>query len=154
MRVSLSGLFLWCTYLIKPQTGFVPLVLPYSLSSIFTSNFLFCCYYYIIAAYILHYHLCLFYQSPALILLYLEYSLLDITCYIFTCSCMLVLTTRFSMHIYDSNIDTRVFIYARHLALASPLAGSSDSPRSSCPGLETWSLWILPGFSLMLIRNA
>ena len=41
----------------------------------------------------------LFHQSPALMLSYHEYSLLDITCYISTYFCMLVLTARFSMHV-------------------------------------------------------
>ena len=59
---------------------------------------------YIITAYILLYHSFLFHQSPALDLLYHEYSLLDITCFISTCSCMLVLTIRFSMHVYDSGL--------------------------------------------------
>jgi len=37
----------------------------------------------------------LFHQPPALILLYHEYPLIDIVCYLPTCSCMLVLMTRF-----------------------------------------------------------
>ena len=45
----------------------------------------------------------LFHQSPTLILSYHEYSLLDITYYISTYFCMPVLTTRFSMHVYNSD---------------------------------------------------
>jgi len=67
----------------------ISLVWPQFLSSGFTSDFQFYDYY-IIAAYILLSPCVLFHQSPALILSYHEYSLLDITCFVSTCSCVLV----------------------------------------------------------------
>ena len=42
---------------------------------------------------------------PALITLYHTYSKLDIDYCLSTCSCMLVLTTRFTMHIYDLDLS-------------------------------------------------
>jgi len=77
-------------------------ILPCLLPSGFTSDFRFYDYYYIIVTYILLYRL---YSIPPVscpYLLHHEYSLLDITCYISTCSYMLVLTSRFLMHVYDS----------------------------------------------------
>jgi len=99
--------------------------LPSMLSSDFTSDFQFMI---ITILYLLTscFTTCnLFHQSPTLVLSYHKYFLLDITCYISTFFCMLVLMTQFSMHDYDSDLpyDTRVLIYARHLAFASPLAG-------------------------------
>ena len=87
----------------------------------------------------------LFHQSPALILSYREYPLLDIICCISTCSCMLVPTTRFSMHDYDSDLSIHVCLsmhaiwHSHHHSL-----GSSVSPEFSCLGLGAWSLWMLP----------
>ena len=77
----------------------------------------------------------LFHQSPTLILSYYEYFLLDINCCISTCSCMLMPMTRFSMHVYDSNLSIHVCLsilatWHSH----QHLLGSSDSPGSSCPG--------------------
>jgi len=60
-------------------------------------------HYYIIAAYILLCHM----SSISPVSCH-EHSLLDITCYISTCSCMHVLTTRFSMHVYDSDLSIHV----------------------------------------------
>jgi len=87
----------------------------------------------------------LLHQSPAVILLYYEYSLLDITCYISTCFCMLLLTTRFSMLVYDSDLSIHVCL-SMHATWHTHhhLLGSSDSHGSSCLGLGAWSLWILP----------
>jgi len=46
------------------------------------------------------------------------------TWYLLACSCMLVLTIRFSIHtIWLKFINTHVFIYARHLVLISSLVG-------------------------------
>ena len=99
----------------------------------------------------------LFHQSPALILSYHEFFLLDIICCISTCSCILVLTTRFSMHIYD--LDLSILICLSQHAIRfwhhhSP--GSSDSSGSSCPGPGTWSMSELGTcrFSQLLIRVA
>jgi len=52
----------------------------------------------------------LFHQSPTLILSYHDYSLLDITCYISTYFCMLVLMIRFSMYVYNSDLSTHVYL--------------------------------------------
>ena len=74
-------------------------------------------------------------------LLLLSYHTMSISCLISlsTCSCILVSTTRFSMHVYDSDLSI-VLIYARHLVFASPLAG------------EFWLLWILMSRSWSLER--
>ena len=78
----------------------------------------------------------LFHMSLALILSYHEYSPLDITCYISTCFCMLVLMTRFSMHVYNLDLSIHVCLslhiiwHSHHHSLES-----SDSPGSSCPDL-------------------
>ena len=46
------------------------------------------------------------------------------TCYLISCFCMSVLTTWFSVHaVWLGFIDTRVVIYARHLAFILPLVG-------------------------------
>ena len=82
---------------------------------------------------------------PSLILSYYEYSLLDITCYVSTGFCMLMLTTRFSMHDYDSVLSIHLCLSQHAIWLShhhSP--GSSDSPGFSCLGFGAWSLWILP----------
>ena len=86
----------------------------------------------------------LHYLSPRYLLLYHACSRLDIDYCLSTCSCMHVLTTRFSMHVYDPDLSNMCAYLARHLALASPLAGESDSPGSLCLSLRVWSLWILP----------
>jgi len=65
--------------------------------------------------------------------------------YISTYFCMLVLTIRFSMHFYDSNLSIHVCLsmhatwHSHHQSL-----GSFDSPGSLCPGLRAWSVRILP----------
>ena len=88
----------------------------------------------------------LFHQSPALILSYHECSLLDIICCISTCSCMLVLTIRFSMHVYDLDLSIHMclsILATWHSHHHSP--GSSVwLPGSSCSDFGAWSLWILP----------
>ena len=64
----------------------------------------------------------LFHQSHVLIISYHACFLLDITYYLFACSYMYMLMTRFLMHALGLGfIDTRVFILARHLAFATPL---------------------------------
>jgi len=78
------------------------------LPSCFTSDFRFYDHYYIIVAYILFYHLC--FIPPV------SCSYLIISCVFFawyhllslSCSCMLVLTARFSMHVYDSDLSIHV----------------------------------------------
>jgi len=60
-----------------------------------------------------------------------------------SCSCMLVLMTQFSMHVYDSDLSIHMCLflhatwYSQHHSL-----GSSNSPEFSCPGLRAWSWWI------------
>ena len=72
-------------------------------------------------------------------------SLLDIICCISTCSCMLILTTRFSIHIYDLNLSIHMCLSILAIWLSHHhLPGSSDSSASSCPGFGAWSVWILP----------
>jgi len=111
--------------------------LPSMLSSDFTMDFRFMI---ITILYLLtsYFTTCvLFRQSPALILSYHEYFLLDITYYISTCFCMLVLTTRFSMHDYDSVLSIHVCLFLHAIWHSHHHSwGSSDSPRSSCPGPE------------------
>jgi len=100
--------------------------------------------YYIIIVYICLTSCVLLHQSPTVILLYHEYFLLDITCYISTYFIMYVLTTQFSIHVYDLDLSI-------HMCLSSPATwhshhhslGRSDSSGSSYPGLEACSLWIL-----------
>ena len=87
----------------------------------------------------------LFHKSPALISSYHESSLFDIICCISTYSCMLMPTTQFSMHVYDTNLSIHVCLSMLAIWLShhhSP--GSSDSSGSSSPGFEAWSVWILP----------
>jgi len=53
----------------------------------------------------------LFHLSHTLILSHHEYFLIDITCYISTYFCMFVLITRFSMHVYDSDLSIHVCLF-------------------------------------------
>jgi len=57
---------------------------------------------------------------------------------------MSVLMTRFSMHVYDSDLSIHVCL-SLHTIWHSHYhsLGSSDSPEFSCPDLRVWSLWIL-----------
>jgi len=59
---------------------------------------------------------------------------------------MLLLTTRFSMHNYDSVLSIHMCLFLHAIWLFSPLAWGvlSDSPGSLCPGHGAWSVWILP----------
>ena len=59
------------------------------------------------------------------------------------CSCMHVLTPRFSMHVYALDLSIHMCL-SMHATWHSHhhLLGSFDFPGSSCPGLEAWSLWI------------
>ena len=63
----------------------------------------------------------LFHQSPALILLFHVYSLLDITCYLYLFLYACTHDVIFNACLLFGFIDTRVLIYARHLAFASLL---------------------------------
>jgi len=83
-------------------------ILPCLFPSGFTSNFQFYDHYYIIVAYILLYYLCsilpvscAYFIKPCVFFTW--YHLLSLSC-----SCMLVLTARFSMHIYDSGLSLYV----------------------------------------------
>ena len=123
-----------------------PLISPQLLSSGFTLDFRFYDRYYIIAAYILLYHLC---SIPPVSFSYhiipwvfpTWYHLL----YISTCFCMLVLTTWFSIHVFDSDLSIHVCLssnatwHSHHHSL-----GSSDSLGFSYSGPGAWSVWILP----------
>jgi len=61
------------------------------------------------------------------------------TCYLFTCSCMLMLMTRFSIHaLWLGFINTRVIIYARHLVFTAPLVGEFWLPWTCM--FKSWSL--------------
>ena len=79
-------------------------------------------HYYDIVVYPLPFHLCSIPPVFALILLYHEYDLLDITCYLYTVPYACALDTIFDACLWFRFIDMRVLIYARHLASASPLA--------------------------------
>jgi len=103
--------------------------LPSLLSSGFTSNFWFYDYYYIIGAYILPYHL--YTISP------ISCSCLIIPCVFPTWYHLLFLylllyacahDTIFNAWLWLRFIDTRVLIFARHLAFASPLLGEFRLP--------------------------
>ena len=137
MRVSLFGLFFRSTSLMEPwpkpvrsvliEIDFVRpalcefrryLVLPYLLY--FSSLYLLLSYY----------TMCILcWMSPAISLLFL-----------YTCTH----NTIFYVCLWFGFIDTRVLIYARHLAFASPLAGEFWLPWILMSGLGVWSLWILP----------
>jgi len=115
--------------------------LPSLLSSGFTSDFWFYDHYYIIAAYILLYHSC---SIPPV-----TYSRLIISCvfptwyhllYIYLLLYACAHDTVFNACLWFRFIDTHVFIFVRHLALASPLAG------------EFWLPWILMSRSQSLER--
>ena len=128
----------------------IPLVLPQLHSTGFTSDFQFYDYY-TIPVHILPSTCILSHLSPALIWSYYESSLLDIICCISTWSCMLVLTTRFSMHIYDLDLSIYMCLSQHAIWLSHHYSsGSSDSSGSSCPGfrslervdsLSCWSEW-------------
>ena len=81
---------------------------------------------------------------PVLIILYHACSLLDINYCLFACSCISVITTRFSIYAYNLDSSKHICLsmyatwYTQHHSL-----GGSDSPGSSCLGLRAWSLWIL-----------
>jgi len=105
---------------------------PSLLPSGFTLDFRFYDRHYILAAYIFFTTSVLFHHYLALILSYHEYSLLDIACYIstyFLYAC--AHDTDFDACLWFKFIDTRVLIFTRHLAFASPLTG------------EFWLPWIL-----------
>ena len=95
----------------------------------------------ILATHTLFYYPC---SIPSVFCSYLiihEYFLFDITCLISTCPYLPMLTTRFSMHDYDSvlSIHMCLSLHAIWLCLTTRL-GSSDSSGSSCPGPGAWSM--------------
>ena len=57
---------------------------------------------------------------------------------------MPVLTTHFSMNVYDSDLSIHMCL-SLHATWHSPYhsLGSSDSPGSSSLSFEAWRLWIL-----------
>jgi len=135
MRVFLFGLFLSHTYLMKPLTGFVPLVLPICFHRVLLHISGFMIIIIILYMFTSCFTTCvLFHQSPALIIVHHACSLLDITYYFFACSSMPVLMTQFSMHVYKSNLSIHVCL-SLHATWHSPhhSLGVSDSPISSCP---------------------
>ena len=79
------------------------------------------CHYYIIVVYILLYHLysILPLSYPYLIIPWV--SLLDITCYLFLAPHACAHDTVFNAYLWFRFIDTRVLIYAHHLAFITPL---------------------------------
>ena len=85
----------------------------------------------------------LFHQSPALILSYHEYFLLEsFAVYLLAPACLCL---RHGFHVYDSDLLIHVCLSILAIWLShhhSP--GSSDSSGSSCSCLGVWSVWILP----------
>ena len=67
------------------------------------------------------------------------------SCCLIVWSCMSVLMTRFSIHAFDLNLSIHMCL-SMHATWRSHhhSSESSDSPGSSCPGLGSWSVWILP----------
>jgi len=118
MRVFLFGLFLRRTSLMEPWPKLIRLVL-------------------LVFGFIRFYQFYLFYVSLGDIWSCFIYFCLSI------CSCMHVLTTRFSIHFYDSDLSIHVCLslhaiwHSHHHSL-----GSSDSPESSCldPGAKSWRI--------------
>jgi len=89
------------------------------------------------------YHLC---SIPSVSCSYLIIPCVFPTWYhlhLFTRSCMPVLTTRFSMHVYISDLSIHVWL-SSHATSQHHSLRSSDSLGSSCPGFRVWRLWILP----------
>ena len=94
---------------------------------------------------------CLDYSFDALILqignlgLYNWFYNIYFTCYLLTCSCIPVLTIRFSMHALDSDLSIHVCLSMLAIWHSSPhhSLGSSDSPGLACLDPEVRSLWIL-----------
>ena len=150
-----KGFLVWIipsTFLSHEAVNWVlPLVLPYLLSLGFTLDFRFII--------IILYYNCLhpalplvFYSTSLLILSYYTMHVLFLWAFtLSTCSCMPVLMTQFSMHVYDSDLSIHMFLslhatwYSHHHSM-----GSSNSSGSSCSGLRVWSMWI----SQLLIRVA
>jgi len=122
MRVSLFGLFLRHISLMESWPKLVRLIL-------------------LVFGFIRFYQFYRFYVSSGNIWCCL-------ICFIFClhiCSCMRGLTTRFSMHIYNSNLSIYVCsslqaIWHSHYHSLE----SFESPGFSCPDLGACSLWILP----------
>ena len=119
------------------------MVLPYLLSSSFTSDFWFYYYYYIC----IHPALPLVFYSTGLMLL--SYYTMRISCLIsLTSLCLLLYACahdRFSIHA----LLIRIYWYACAYPI-TPLGiyhttrwRVSDSPGSLCPDLGAWNLWIL-----------
>jgi len=107
-------------------------ILPCLLPSGFTSDFWFYDYYFIVAAYILLYHLCSIppVSCPYLIIPWVFpvwYHLLYIYLLLYACAHDMVFNTCLGFEF----INTHVLISARHLAFVSPLVG------------EFWLPWIL-----------
>ena len=88
---------------------------------------------------------------PALILSYHEYSLLDINCCISTCSCILVLTTRFTMHVYDSDLLIYVCLLSTPFGIRITTRRGVLTPLD--PHVQVLELGAC-GFSQLLIRVA
>ena len=128
------GLYHWCCHICFHASDFwfVIIIILYLLTSCFTTCVL-------------------FHQSPTLILLYHEYSLLDIACYLSTCFCMLVLTTRFSMHNDDSDLSIHVCLSLQPFGIHITTHWGNLTPLD--PHFlvsELWTCW----FSRLLIRAA
>ena len=72
----------------------------------FTSDFRFYGYYYISCSYP-----ALSLVSYSTSLLFFPYHTMSTSCLIFICSCLLLLTTRFSMHVYNSVLSIHVDLF-------------------------------------------
>ena len=101
-------------------------------------------YYYIIADYILLYRLCsiLPVSCPYLIIPWVFPAwcrLLSLYLLLYVCAHDMV----FNACLWCELIDTRVFIYAHHLAFVLPLFGKFWLSWILSSGLRAWSLWIL-----------
>ena len=148
MRVSLFGLFLRGTNLMEPWPKPVQSNLPVS---DFTSDFRFYGYYYICCSYP-----ALPLVSYSTSLLILSYHTASTSCLISlimsTFSCMLLLTTRFSMYDYDSVLSIHICLSQHAIWLLyhhSPgsfiwLPWILMSRSWSLEHVGAWSVWILP----------
>ena len=86
----------------------------------------------------------MFYSTSLLPLSYYTMSipcLISLAIYIFTCSCMLVLTTRYSMYVYDLDLSIHVCL-SMHAIWHSHTTRwvVSDNPGFVCPDFDAWSV--------------
>ena len=123
MRVFSFGLFLWRTSLMELWPKIVRLIL-------------------LIFNFIQFYQFYWFYVS-------FEDNWYYLICFIFrllNCSCMPLLTTKFSIHaLLTQTYRCTCAYFCTSLGIHHTTRwGVSDSPGSACPDPRVWSLWILP----------